>query len=496
MSATKYLYGASVSGIQKFIFQTNELREIVGASELVEEICTTLFMNVSGALEYDPAYILHAAGNIKYLFEDKDKCEHVVRNFPRKVTEFAPGIEINQAVVEMRDDDFASAVDELEKLLRAQRNKPMRSATLGLMGIERSRTTGLPVVGYEGDKHIDETTRAKLFEMPNWNRKRTTKTLCEKSFGKEHVNSKNIPFNIGEIKGNNDWIAVIHADGNGLGQVVQKVGHNAVRFKNFSENLDRATTSAAISAFEVVKDRFSDKPIIPIRPIVLGGDDLTVICRADIAIDYVKTFIDCFEKNTSILLTDDLNEAYGDAAKDGLTACVGIAFVKSSYPFYYGYELAETLCSQAKKDAKNKNSIREGRELPMSCIMFHKVQDSFVESWNEIAARELQPKENLSFQFGPYYLKEKEDRWTIGQLTRVVAELKDYNAIKSSLRNWMSLLHEEEGKASQHLSRLKEITNNNALVRELTSVSQRGDIRCLSTYDVLAIHTILNQKTN
>ena len=39
----KYLYGASVQGIQNFIFQSNKLAEIVGASELVEEICTTKF---------------------------------------------------------------------------------------------------------------------------------------------------------------------------------------------------------------------------------------------------------------------------------------------------------------------------------------------------------------------------------------------------------------------------------------------------------------------
>ena len=34
----KYLYGAAVQGIQGFIFQTNKLRDIVGASELVERI--------------------------------------------------------------------------------------------------------------------------------------------------------------------------------------------------------------------------------------------------------------------------------------------------------------------------------------------------------------------------------------------------------------------------------------------------------------------------
>ena len=39
----KYLYGASVQGIQGFIFATNRLREIVGASDIVEEIATVFF---------------------------------------------------------------------------------------------------------------------------------------------------------------------------------------------------------------------------------------------------------------------------------------------------------------------------------------------------------------------------------------------------------------------------------------------------------------------
>ena len=34
----KYLYGASVQGILDFIFKTNKLQEIVGASEIVKNI--------------------------------------------------------------------------------------------------------------------------------------------------------------------------------------------------------------------------------------------------------------------------------------------------------------------------------------------------------------------------------------------------------------------------------------------------------------------------
>ena len=100
----KYLYGASVQGIQGFIFQTNKLREIVGASELVEQICTTEFQKWARIKADDPNILLSAAGNIKYVFTDKTLCEAFVRVFPRKIMELAPGITISQAVVAFDDE--------------------------------------------------------------------------------------------------------------------------------------------------------------------------------------------------------------------------------------------------------------------------------------------------------------------------------------------------------------------------------------------------------
>ena len=108
---TKYLYGASVQGIQQFIFQTNELKDIVGASELVESICTELFKKVVGQRWKEANQVISAAGNVKYIFEDKAECEEVVRNFPREVMTNAAGVTISQAVVEL-GNDFVKSVNE------------------------------------------------------------------------------------------------------------------------------------------------------------------------------------------------------------------------------------------------------------------------------------------------------------------------------------------------------------------------------------------------
>ncbi len=528
---TKYLYGAAVQGIQGFIFQTNKLREIVGASELVEEICTSKFKEIvgNGYAEYDEASgygaVLHAAGNIKYIFDKEADCAKVVREFSKAIYEFAPGVTVSQAVVKMEEKfkKFEDAVNELEKRLRTQRNKTMRSSTLGLMGIERSRQTGLPVTfvkpetrfGKKEELHLDEGTKAKLYADPSGERLKTTKKLCEKAFGisfKDH--DDRIAYNIEDITEKNDWVAIIHADGNGLGQVVQKVGVDPSRFKDFSEKLDAATTKSAIEAYNYVKKEHNlkDDELIPIRPIVLGGDDLTVICRADLALDFVTTFISQFEKNTREMLKDDngeplLKNVFENETDKRLTACAGIAYIKSSFPFYYGYNLAETLCSLAKKDAKDKQEIKDGKELPKSCLMFHKVQDSFTEDWAAIANRELTPQENISFQFGPYYINEKkeESRLTVDELKNYVLKLdgKEGNAVKSHLRQWMSLLHDNPEMAKQKLLRLKSMTSMRTYVEDVTKGVKKMvkknekdvEVTFYPVYDILAIHTINNQKT-
>lgn len=511
MGNIHYLYGAAVQGIQNFIFQTNELKDIVGASELVDSICTIDFDAFGNS--NDENSIVRAAGNIKFIFDDKSKCEEAVRNFPKEIQEKAPGITISQAVVKFEGNDFGDAVETLEHRLIVQRNKPTRSATLGLMGIRRSRKTGLPAVKKNNEnEYLDDATLKKRED-----RKSTTIKLCEKAFylsdedRKKYLNKDRVAINIDDITKFNDWIAIIHADGNGLGKILQKVGKKNDEFRLFSRNLDKATRIAARRAFEAVKDNFDPvKGKIPIRPVVLSGDDLTVIIRADLAIDYTKAFLEAFEEETG------KDDCLGKILKDNkvfkssnkLTACAGIAFIKSSYPFYYGYELAETLCGRAKKYAK---SINEN--LAPSCLMFHKVQDSFVEDYDQIVKRELTPSNNHSFEFGPYFIHGQNGYWTVQDLLDSTHLLNDEdgNIVKSYLRKWMSIMHKQENgaeRAKQYKQRMLAMLDGKlklkSLVDEITKSDnlnnkEKSDLESKNAkypvYDILSLHTVNCQET-
>lgn len=482
---SRYLYGAAIQGIQKYIFQTQKLKDIIGASALVKQLCDKDFKPF---VENEDNLIIHAAGNVKCIFDDESACREAVLHYPKIVMEKAPGVTISQAVVKFDGEYNSDRVQELERKLHAQRNRPCKSLTLGGLAIERSRTTGLPAVEIKEGKYLDEGTLKKQEALK---KEKVNKELMKALVG-EDISHKDIPYDTEDLTDHNDWIAIIHADGNGLGEVVAKIGKDGKKgdLKTFSKNLDEATIASAQRAYhhiEVLNE--SEKQVLPIRPIVIGGDDLTVICRGDLAIPFVRAYLDAFEKKSE------------EKTGHKLTACAGIAFVKSSYPFSFGYELAEALCGEAKKDAKS-DEMRTKDGLAPSCLMFHKVQSSFVEDYATIKQKELTPQEDQedhSLCFGPYYLNGQKDRWTIDKLQEKAEALGEEpnNPIKTSARKWLSLMYENTDVAKQHSERVISLASDKGekLYKDLTKGTKRGDTDCHPAYDVLALHTIMNQKT-
>ena len=132
--------------------------------------------------------------------------------------------------------------------------------------------------------------------------------------------------------------------------------------------------------------------------------------------------------------------------------------------------------------------------------MFHKVQDSFVEDYKEIVKRELTPYENITFENGPYYLNTTSGRWTSDELLdnlRLLGsdennQLKEANAVKSHLRQWLTDMYNDPGLAEQKLKRLKSGLNNKKLI-ELVNVLTTGNR--IAAYDMLSLHSIIFNQT-
>src|SRR5690606_17264619 len=350
---SKYLYGASIQGIQSFIFQTNKLREIVGASELVDYLSSSFFKEFLQKNEVsfsEENLILSAAGNIKYEFENAEDCQKIVKGFSRAVMLEAPGITVSQAVVELTDlKNYVNSLQKLEDKLRIQRNKaryvlgdynPFRIAATarrtGGLGIDSKKDEVLDI------SQIKKHKRAAISESK----------LMEVLTGKKRAtairDNSELAIEWGNFTSGNNWLGIIHADGNGLGAHIMSIYNSKIEgskikevIREFSKALDTATKSPFKKAYDEVFKSESKSELYepPVRPILLGGDDITIVIKGDAAIPFTNAFLKLFETETQAEFKEletrlDIKEKNLGLA-DGLTACAGVSFVKPNYPFHY-----------------------------------------------------------------------------------------------------------------------------------------------------------------
>lgn len=471
----KYLYGASVQGIQEIIFETNKLKEISGASTIIENICKDFLQKFFPDLKGLPAknFIIRAAGNIRFVCDDEQIVKTIVKRFPMEVAKELPGITVSQAVMKLENGLEKGSLRELDAQLKIQRNCRIKTAPVGLSVAKRAPRTGKPACERKGrgedSELIDFATAQKQNSKAN---DRFQGLLFE---GVSAVNGVSLclPKSEDDISDNakKNWIAICHADGNGLGQVLIDI-EEAVQGKTsqqiqeaycgFSDAIEKANEKALKEAFDdvVVADAHktidkkklnSGKFFVPFRPILLGGDDITFICRADLAVPFLQKYMACFEKYTQenfIQLSAQI-----PALKKGLTICAGVAFIKKNYPFHYGYDLAEDLCSYSKRVSK-KNKDDNGNTP--SSLAFHKVHSSFHAGYENIAENELQIGET-SLQFGPYAINnDVANMPCLDDLLLCVEELQKSDAPKSGLRKWIAEL-ENHHIAQQLLCRTADI---------------------------------------
>ena len=294
----EYLYGVSIQGIQEYIYSTNKLQEIVGASEIIDSLGQK---NKDKKKDDGPLFaifdelkerglvkeiLLNAAGNFRAIVNDKENLSKIVLELPKKIMQNAYGITVSQAAVEYKG--YKESSKKLEENLKIQRNRPTLPLDMSINFMLLAPKTARGVVKISDDR-LDISCVQKRKSHDRWFNKRRT----------EHNEEDDIKFaelkEFSDISNKKHKLAVIHADGNGLGvlvknlaQIVDSIGKTEA-IVNFSKALDRSTKSAFANAKKRTKETFGDS--LKIKALILSGDDMTAVCDADIALEFTKNFI-------------------------------------------------------------------------------------------------------------------------------------------------------------------------------------------------------------
>jgi hypothetical protein len=440
--------------IQPYIFGSNRLRENVGASYLVDVATRDwAFKAVKDAvpgktnigdgnklmddsLEGDQknaprvengldAEVLYAGGgNFVVLFSgDDERTEKFAKKFNAKLSERvlleAPGLQLVIAgqKVNWHEDALSERLDKVFRLLaERKRNHAWSAPLLGLSVTASCRSTSLPATGVvpgirgeQGYLASDEIQAKVTVAWPQQNKPSLADQRLQKVIELPEGYCYPADFeDMGATPGEYSHIAVVHADGNGMGPRMDDirlsyatVAQNrdlVLALRHFSINVEDAAKKALNAVFDrlkraiyesggtsIVHEPNEDMSIkielkreencyyVPFRPIVFGGDDVTFVCDGRLGLSLATAYLQEFEQQT----------ARAHLGKDGggLTACAGVAIVKSHYPFARAYALAEELTRSAK-------SYRTKEEIAGSCLDWHFALSGLGGSITEIRDRE------------------------------------------------------------------------------------------------------------
>lgn len=441
------------SGNQHYIFATNKLRENVGASELTFQSGTRIVLEVvkrpydyandkdgnelrklllaekpieDPANENDVEIIIATSGKAILLTKGEDKAKEIIAAVTERALIEMPGLTVQGAICRVAGGllDIHKAIVDVHHRLEEIRYKlpSNQQRFLRLPFVAPCATSGLPAQVYEPDEKesVPRFSNVAMKKRENSEAGRMRLENLMRSFSRDFHLAANINQLERKFETTN-WLAVIHADGNGLGQIFIKFAdyldvkpHDDGRYKTmadarkyldtyrkFSIALDVCTTGAAGSALKNFQNAFQknlkqktgiDTIELPVVPLILGGDDLTVLCDGQYAIKFAYDFLTEFENQTA---KDELVKTIAQKAfqKDYLGICAGIAIIKPHYPFHQAYELAEQLLRSAKKvkEKVTHKVERNGKELdeqmPCSAMDFYIQYDSAHSDLEQIRER-------------------------------------------------------------------------------------------------------------
>lgn len=350
-----------IASIQKYIFSSNKLAINIGASYIVER---NLFSDAFMPTEYNNTQIAYrGGGNALLLFANEDDRSAYLREYRKKVISAYPGTKVLAGTYDNflpYEEGYVMSMKALHDSLRACKNLTHTNHHLPLHGL----SARCPITG---EAQSDKMQYKEAVSNSAYYKLDAAEVSSKDYYNLEY---KDI---LGEWRFTNEinqlgqpaeksYVAVVHVDGNGIGQEFRK--SSSLKYtQELSAEVSRlgskvlkvvvqeavtvankllAQSEEDASGFNFTQDE-DGHYLLPIRPILAGGDDFTFVCEGKLGVYLAEKMLEHIE------VYQPATSEFSDGKHPQFNrACAGIAIVPTKFPFFKAYQLAEELCQKAK----------------------------------------------------------------------------------------------------------------------------------------------------
>ncbi|WP_418641474.1 Cas10/Cmr2 second palm domain-containing protein [Vibrio chaetopteri] len=410
---TYHCYLFEAKSIQSYLFRSGKLKEIISASERLDvliddspaspltavlkqlDLPSNLLESTVSSDNERFVYFTRCKGGAMFCYSHNKQAIIELRSvWTLTVSQLFPSLEFVDALAS--GEQLPDTMDMARQRLTADRNRPTSKLPFGTPIMALCQRTG--AIAYPANKkardnaNLDYLNRDSILHLTYYRAERDKdKSSLLTKYANTSVDAK-FPLDLEQefpfTNDDNKEIALVHIDGNGMGLVLQKLqtslrqlmsSSNSTKsneatyrevLRAFSSALCDATAKAAKTAtdqlYQTYKDSLANTSLedastptfMPMRPLVLGGDDVTLLVRSDFAVDYALTFCKAFKLETQQSLQsvwDKLKQSNINTSTfpEYLTASGGIVFQKAGQPFTTANQFAEKLCKHAKELTKD-----------------------------------------------------------------------------------------------------------------------------------------------
>lgn len=402
----KWLAIVDVDRIHSYICETDRLREIAGASSLLDEINRTKTKELYEKISTEADKLLVNGGGItKAVFADKDRAEEFGSKAARLYPEHTHSATATWCVEKFENGSFKEANERSELLLKelkATKGRNGQSFTeINLITSPFLRRCSVCGVRPASKRIKEDLYCVSCLEKVNAREKdiafveqKGVHRLIQETLGHPKANDGNlievedvIPYDFDSLvfKGQSQagnfqdsagteksFIGLIMADGNSIGEHIKAKVDSEDKIQQFSTALEVLIRKAVADAVKTSYNDYSwvawqGMKTLPLRVLMLGGDDIMVVTAGQLALPLAVEICNNFEEGSQkdeFMTPLCLNEG------EKLTLSAGVAIGKVKHPFFDFMHLAEGLLASAKQKGLK---LRDNGSPP-SCIDFSAIR--------------------------------------------------------------------------------------------------------------------------